>query len=270
RVAAAAAAAVALPLRESLPHVPRRRPVAVPRPARRDLPIGQRVARWVRALPDHRLLERLIGGRTWIVLIGGLLIGIVMLQVSMLRMNSGIGDAVQRSNLLEQQNAALRASNSALADSDRVLALGRAMGLVMPPQGSPRFVAAGSGDAAKAIAGIRVPAAGAAAVAAAAAGNVSTTAAATSTDTSGTATTGTGTTGTGTAGTAGAGTTGATGTGTAGATGTGTAGTTGTGTAGTGTTGATGTGTTGTGTTGIAGTGATDTTGTGAAAGNGG
>ncbi|HKG03373.1 MAG TPA: hypothetical protein VKB03_09330 [Conexibacter sp.] len=155
----AAAAAAALPLPATRPSTaPRQRPRPVPRPARRpDLPLGARVLAWVRALPDHRLLDRLIGGRIWIVLLGTLLVGIVTMQLSLLRMNAGIGRAVEKSSTLEQRNAALRLSISQLSDSKRIVALATQMGFVTPPQGSPRFLSASAADAGKALTTMRVP-----------------------------------------------------------------------------------------------------------------
>ncbi len=129
-----------------------------------------RCAGWVRALPDHRLLDRLIGGRLWIVLIGTLLVGLVTLQLSLLKLNAGIGDAVQKSAQLEEQNRALRITNSQLSDSERVVAEATKMGLVMPPQGSPRFLHASGADAGNAMRTMRAPDAAAVAAAAAAAG----------------------------------------------------------------------------------------------------
>jgi hypothetical protein len=142
------------------------RPVAVPRRRaarsadRTDgFAVGARARAlvWLRTLPDHRLLDRLIGGRVWIVLLGTLLVGIVTMQLTLLRWNAGIGRAVARSTQLEQRNAALRLSISQLSDSQRILALATQAGFVMPPQGSPRFVAASESDAAKALTTMRVP-----------------------------------------------------------------------------------------------------------------
>lgn len=112
---------------------------------------------WLRTLPDHRLLDRLIGGRIWIVLLGGLLVGIVTMQLSLLRLNAGIGQAVERGGKLEQRNAALRLSISQLSDSKRIVGLATQMGYVTPPQGSPRFLSTSDGDAAKALTTMRVP-----------------------------------------------------------------------------------------------------------------
>jgi hypothetical protein len=165
--AATAAARRAAPARRIAPAPrPQRRvsgparPAAVPRPARparRDAPAGARPLAWLRSLPDHRLLHRLIGGRVWIVLIGGLLVGIVTMQLALLRLNAGIGRAVERGAALEQRNAELRLAISRLSDSARIVTLGTQMGLVTPPQGSPRYVAADAGDARRALATMRVP-----------------------------------------------------------------------------------------------------------------
>jgi len=123
----------------------------------RELPAGARLLAWLRALPDHRLLDRLIGGRIWIVLIGGLLVGIVTMQLSLLRLNAGIGVAVERSTQLEQRNAALRTTVSRLSDSARIVAVATEMGYVTPPQGSPRFLSTSAADAGRALTTMRVP-----------------------------------------------------------------------------------------------------------------
>lgn len=145
------------------PRRPRRisgpaRPVAVPRPRRRtELPLGARVLERLRALPEHRLLDRLIDGRVWIVLIGGLLAGIVTLQLSLLKLNAGIGRAVERSAVLQQENALLRASNSRWSDPAWITAQASQMGFVIPSQGSARFLVATPEDAGRALTVMRVP-----------------------------------------------------------------------------------------------------------------
>ena len=149
-------AVVNRPRRVSGPARPARRPVAVPR--RRELPAGARALDWARALPDHRLLHRLIGGRVWIALIGTLLVGIVTLQLSLLKLNAGIGRAVAQSAVLEQSNAALNAEISELSDPQRITDIAVHEGFVQPTQGSPIFLTASAGDAAKALTTMRVPA----------------------------------------------------------------------------------------------------------------
>ncbi len=157
--AAAAAAAVALPRHAPQPSAPpRRRPAVVPRPARRpNLPLGARALAWLRELPDHRLLDRLISGRVWIVLLGTLLVGIVTLQLTLLRLNAGIGRAIEQSSALEQRNAALRADVSQLSNAEQIVAQAAQMGYVWPAQGSPRFLTAGPADAARALTTMQVP-----------------------------------------------------------------------------------------------------------------
>lgn len=173
RVAAVAQAAAARPLVAPLPHAPARprrapRPVPSPaRPAARRGLVGRALA-WLGRLPDHRLLDRLIGGRVWIVLVCTLLVGLVTLQLSLLKLNAGIGAAVERSAKLEERNAALRVSNSRLSDPERIMVLGARMGLVMPPQGTPRYRQATPGDVSAALRTMRVPDAAAAGAAAAA------------------------------------------------------------------------------------------------------
>jgi hypothetical protein len=156
--AVASAAAVALPQRAPVPlPTPRRRPVPVTRPSRRELPRGARALAWIRALPDHRLLDRLIGGRVWIVLIGTLLVGLVTVQLSLLKLNAGIGRAVERGTALAQSNASLRAEVSILSNSERVSARAVQMGYVMPPQGTPRYRPVSASDAVTALRVMRVP-----------------------------------------------------------------------------------------------------------------
>jgi hypothetical protein len=72
------------------------------------------------ALAQHRLLDRLIRGRTWIGLVAFALIGIVTLQLGLLELNGGIGRALEREALLQRQNAALSIENSELASGLRI------------------------------------------------------------------------------------------------------------------------------------------------------
>jgi hypothetical protein len=111
-----------------------------------------------RRLPDHRVLDRLVRGRFWIVLVGGALIGMVAIQVAMLRINSDIGRYVDRAANLERANAVLSAENSRLATVTRIQSEGARLGLVMPGAQGIRYVFARPGtDAAKAVATMRAP-----------------------------------------------------------------------------------------------------------------
>jgi hypothetical protein len=49
----------------------------------------------IRALPEHRVIDRLLRSRAWIWALGALLGGIVAMQVSLLKLNSGISRAVE-------------------------------------------------------------------------------------------------------------------------------------------------------------------------------
>ncbi len=151
------------------PRLPAR-PVGVPRPGPRidrdGLAAG--LGRRLRELPDHPLLTRLIGGRVWIPLVAFLLLGLVTMQVSLLKLNAGIGRAVARQAVLARENAQLRASNGALGAGDRLRAAALAAGFRDPVAGTVRFLRHGRGDAALALSRMRAPSAATAVVASAA------------------------------------------------------------------------------------------------------
>jgi hypothetical protein len=64
---------------------------AVARPARRaNTSTFERIL----ALPDLRIVDRLLRGRAWVWVIGILLGGIVFMQVTLLKLNTGISNAV--------------------------------------------------------------------------------------------------------------------------------------------------------------------------------
>jgi hypothetical protein len=99
--------------------------------------------RWLRrlaTLPDHRILDRLLNGSAWIGIVGFALIGIVFMQVSLLKLNAGIGHAVERAATLDRQNSELRAAVSELGSNDRIQAEAQRLGLVVPPAGSVTFL----------------------------------------------------------------------------------------------------------------------------------
>ena len=138
--------------------------VALPRPgAARTPDFVPRAVDALRRLPDNRWLDRLLRGQAWIVVIGIALMGIVAMQVSLLKMNAGIGRAVEHSATLERQNADLRAAESTLSSEERIQREAAAMGLVMPQAGDVRYVTArGAEDARRAAKVMRPPVAPAA------------------------------------------------------------------------------------------------------------
>ncbi|HEX8120934.1 MAG TPA: hypothetical protein VF549_06680 [Solirubrobacteraceae bacterium] len=112
----------------------------------------------LRALPDSRLLDRLIRGQGWIVIIGIALMGIVAMQVSLLKMNAGIGQSIEQAASLERQNADLRADVSRLSSEERIAQVAERIGMVMPDAGEVRYVnVRGERDARKAAAVMRAP-----------------------------------------------------------------------------------------------------------------
>jgi len=117
---------------------PARRPSVAPAP--RALPLGARLSARLRELPDARLLDRLIRGRAWVVLVGVLLMGIVAMQVSLLKLNTGIGRAVEATSTLERKNSALRLSVSRLSSGERIQTAAARIGMVMPTPGDVRYL----------------------------------------------------------------------------------------------------------------------------------
>lgn len=83
-----------------------------------------------------------IGGRTWIGLVAFALIGIVTLQLGLLKLNAGIGRALEHEALLQRENAALSIENSELAASGRVTSQAATLGMELVPTGALRFLQA--------------------------------------------------------------------------------------------------------------------------------
>jgi hypothetical protein len=162
---AAAAAPAVRPRRPTAPRGPRRvsgpaRPRVAPSPARtrttgRDAGLLLGLISALEGLAQHRLLDRLIRGRTCIAIVAFALIGIVTLQLGLLKLNGGIGHALEREALLQSQNAALSIENSELAAGQRVEARAGHLGMAFTPSGSLHFLSATShGAVAKAAAAL--------------------------------------------------------------------------------------------------------------------
>ena len=144
-----------------------RRMVAAPAPAagaalpRRG---GTGLFARVRALPEHRVVDRLLRSRLWIWALGALLGGIVAMQVSMLKLNSGISRAVETTTTLERQNAGLEAAIARLSASDRINTGAQALSMVLPPAGEVSYLTAGPQDAERAAGRMQPPSDAAAAL----------------------------------------------------------------------------------------------------------
>ena len=147
-------------------------------------PLGLRLARRGGRIVDARFLDRLLRGRVWIALLAVGLMGIVFIQVSMLRLNAGISRAITSAETLSHQNASLRADISELDSGERIADSAGALGMVQPAAGSVNYLDARKGDARAAARAIRPPkksATGASATAATAATQATATAQAPST-----------------------------------------------------------------------------------------
>ncbi|MEY2517324.1 MAG: hypothetical protein QOJ89_4682 [bacterium] len=152
--------AVVAPHRGMLPAaLPRPRTFPAPRPRRLaygGVAIASRVAGVAVDVSTSRLMDRLVRSRVWIGIIAFGLIGIVAMQVSLLKLNSGIGRAVQTASTLERSNAGLRGDISRLSAGDRIQGLAEAEGLVMPAPADVGYLQAGDPRAAAARAAQRM------------------------------------------------------------------------------------------------------------------
>jgi hypothetical protein len=79
------------------------------------------------------------------------------MQVSLLKLNSGISRAVETTTTLERQNADLEASIARLSSPDRVESGAATLGMVMPPAGDVDYLSAGPNDAANAVRRMQPP-----------------------------------------------------------------------------------------------------------------
>ena len=151
--------AVALPGRITAPSLPitPRRPRRVSR-SRAGQPLPARVGAYLRSLPDHRLLDRLVRGRVWIPLLGVLLVGIVAIQVEVLKLGASIGRSMTLATQLQSRNQLLTASVARLSDDQRIMREAARLGMVMPGPTEQTFVPAyGPQSVSRAIRGIRAP-----------------------------------------------------------------------------------------------------------------
>jgi len=141
--------------RVAAPRHPRRLsgPIARPVPATGLPRIRSRgstgVFERLRALPEHRLLDRLLRGRVWIWLIGLMLGGIVAMQVSLLKLNAGISHSVEQAGALERVNADLETEVARLSSGERIQLAAADEGMVAPPAGDVGYVTARPGTDAR-------------------------------------------------------------------------------------------------------------------------
>jgi hypothetical protein len=125
------AAAAAAPAVRPAP-ARRSRPSHVPAPARR----GGRSE----PLVSRRLLDQTLRSRIWIVFVAFALIGIVAMQLWLLKLNTGIGRAIEHESLLQRTNSALSAEDSAMSAGDLVERQAVADGMTLVPPGALLFL----------------------------------------------------------------------------------------------------------------------------------
>lgn len=111
-------------------------------------------------LAGHPILDRLLRGRTSIAFVAFALIGIVTLQLGLLKLNSSIGRTLERESALQRDNAALSIANSELAAGEHIQSRAGQLGMEFTPVGSVHFLSArGQVDASRAAAAVRSSAA---------------------------------------------------------------------------------------------------------------
>jgi cell division protein FtsL len=134
-------------------------------------PFALRLGTAAMRVGDARLLDRLVRGRFWIALVAIGLMGIVFMQVSLLKLNAGISRAVTAADTLERQNATLRGDISNLDSGERIQAVAAKLGMIIPAAGDVHYLDGRQADGARAAQAIKPPApvAGATTTAAAAA-----------------------------------------------------------------------------------------------------
>jgi hypothetical protein len=126
-------------------------------PALRPSSLAARGLHVIRGLPEHTLLDRIVRGRAWIPLLGVLLVGIVGMQVEILKLGTGLGRWLERGSTLSNRNQELQANVAALMDDQRLERLAAKMGMVMPDPTAVSFLTAQPGAAARAAAAIHAP-----------------------------------------------------------------------------------------------------------------
>jgi hypothetical protein len=135
---------------------PTRKRAAVNTPQMEGLAVGVIAA--LRNVDGSPLLDRLIRGRVWIGLVAFALIGIVTLQLTLLKLNAGIGRALAQETTLERQNAALSIENSERAAGNLVESSAASLGMQLVPAGALQFLTVQPKvDAARAAAALKTP-----------------------------------------------------------------------------------------------------------------
>jgi hypothetical protein len=105
-----------------------------------------RTAATVRYLPDSGLIVRMTRGRTWIAVLGVLLVGIVALNVVTLSFAATAGKIDEQIGALEKENSMLRSRAGEKFGIGRIRSGAAVQGLVMPNQSAPQVIEYGPED----------------------------------------------------------------------------------------------------------------------------
>ena len=101
-----------------------------------------------RRVSRHPLVDRVISGRWSIAVIAFALIGIVTLQLGLLKLNVGVGRSLEREQTLERENATLGIENAELASPERIRQLATRLGMSPVSLTQLRFLRAAHGPGA--------------------------------------------------------------------------------------------------------------------------
>jgi hypothetical protein len=99
----------------------------------------------------------LIRGGAWIGLLAFALIGMVAMQLLVLKLNTGIGHTLTRVAQLQRENAQLGIEDSAASAESRVAPLAVSAGMTLAPVGTVHFVAASPAYVARAATALSSP-----------------------------------------------------------------------------------------------------------------
>jgi cell division protein FtsL len=147
------------PRRISGPRRPKRDPRAGATAAAGALrpPLAMRLGTRAMRVGDARVLDRLVRGRAWIALMAIGLMGIVFMQVSLLKLNAGISRAVTAADTFDRQNSSLREEISKLDSGERIQSVAAKLGMVTPAAGDVHYLDGRGADGARAAASITAP-----------------------------------------------------------------------------------------------------------------
>ncbi len=104
----------------------------------------------VGGIADSGLIARLTRGRSWIVLLGLLLGGIVAINVWGLGLSASSSSTEARIGALQSDNGVLRARNAKLLSTEEIQRRASALGLAIPAPDAIHYLDAGDHDAARA------------------------------------------------------------------------------------------------------------------------